>query len=94
VLVEGHTPAFAASKSGMTHQRVLQAVGVIEKVYFADKSSDGMGWVWLEMEAPESVALQLDELFQALKASNDRKKETEVAKFLLEAVAGARQLLT
>lgn len=93
VLVEGKTPAFVASKSGMTHQRVLLAVGVIERAYFADQSGDGTGWVSLQMEAPESVALRLDELFQALKTSNDEAKEVEISKFLLEAIASARRLL-
>ncbi|WP_371765548.1 TrfB-related DNA-binding protein [Massilia sp.] len=94
VLVEGNTPAVVASKSGMTHQRVLLAVAVIERAYFADKSGDGMGWVSLQMDAPESVALQLDDLFQTLKDVNDETKETQVAKLLLEAVVKARRLLS
>src|SRR5205823_3701883 len=73
VLVDGGTPSEVATRHAMTKQRIGLAVAVIEKAYFADREG-GLGWVSLEMELPEAVALQLDELARMLKASGDQAK--------------------
>jgi hypothetical protein len=92
VLVDGGTPSGVAARAGMTQQRVSLAVGVIEKAYFADREG-GLGWVSLEMELPERIALQIDELAQMLKASGDQDKLTRVTAILGAAVEQARRVL-
>jgi hypothetical protein len=92
VLVDGETPSDVAARAGMTKQRVGLAVGVIEKAYFADKGG-GLGWVSMEMELPERVALQLDELAQALKASGDQAKLEQASEIVMAALSKARKLL-
>jgi hypothetical protein len=92
VLVDGETPSDVAARAGMTKQRVGLAVGVIEKAYFADNGG-GLGWVSMEMELPERVALQLDELAQALKTSGDQAKLEQVSEIVLAALSKARKLL-
>jgi uncharacterized protein YpuA (DUF1002 family) len=92
VLVDGFSMSNVAARAGMTPQRVALAVGVIEKAYFADKEGS-LGWVSLEMELPESIALQLDELAQALKVSGDQSRLAQVTGIVSAAVADARRLL-
>jgi hypothetical protein len=45
------------------------------------------------MELPESIALQLDELAQALKVSGDQSRLAQVTGIVSAAVADARRLL-
>lgn len=52
----------------MTAKRIALAVGVIEKAYFANDNNGSGGWVSLQMEPPEAIALQLDDLALALKS--------------------------
>lgn len=92
VLVDGGTPSAVASRHGMTPQRVSLAVGVIEKAYFDDREG-GLGWVSLDMDLPEKIALQLDDLVKALKASQDQQQVEQVTEILLAAVAQARRQL-
>jgi hypothetical protein len=92
VLVDGFSMSNVAARAGMTPQRVALAVGVIERAYFADKEGS-LGWVSLEMELPESIALQLDELAQALKVSGDQSRLAQVTGIVSAAVADARRLL-
>jgi hypothetical protein len=92
VLVDGDTPSEVAARHALTKQRIGLAVAVIEKAYFADREG-GLGWVSLEMEMPETIALQLDDLVQALKASGDQAKLEQVAELITAAVAKARKLL-
>jgi hypothetical protein len=92
VLVDGDPASEVAARSGMTKQRVGLAVGVIEKAYFEDKEG-GLGWVTLEMELPETIALQLDDVAKALKASGDQAKLEEVAEIVSAALAKARAML-
>lgn len=92
VLVDGHAPTEVAARAGMSKQRVGLAVAVMEKAYFADRDG-GLGWVSLEMELPESIALQLDELARAVKASGDQAKLEQVAEVLAAAVQNARQIV-
>jgi hypothetical protein len=73
VLVDGDSPSDVAARSGFTKQRIGLAVGVIEKAYFANEES-GQGWVTLELELPETLGLQLDDIFGRLKASGDKAK--------------------
>jgi hypothetical protein len=92
VLVDGDSPSDVAARAGMTKQRVGLAVGVIEKAYFADQSG-GLGWVSLEMELPETIALQLDDVAKALKTSGDQAKLEQAAQIITAALAQARSLL-
>lgn len=92
VLVDGDTPSEVAARHALTKQRIGLAVAVIEKAYFADREG-GLGWVSLEMELPETVALQLDDLVQALKSCGDQAKLEQVAEIITAAVAKARKLL-
>lgn len=92
VLVDGDAPSDVAARFGMTKQRVGLAVGVIEKAYFADKDS-GLGWVSIEMELPEMIALQLDDVAKVLKASGDQAKLEEVSRIVSAALTQARGLL-
>jgi hypothetical protein len=92
VLVDGDTPTDVAKRHGVTKQRVGLAVGVMEKAYFDDKES-GLGWVSVEMELPEKIALELDDVAKALMASGDQAKLEEVARIVEAALAQARDLL-
>lgn len=92
VLVDGYSMSSVATRAGMTPQRVALAVGVIERAYFADKEGS-LGWVSLDMELPESIALQLDELAQVLKASGDRSVLEQVTRIITAAVVEAHRLL-
>jgi len=93
VLVDGGTPSGVAARHGMTPQRVSLAVGVIEKAYFEDREG-GLGWVSLDMDLPEKVALQLDDLAKALRESKNESQVKEVTDILLTAVAKARRQLS
>lgn len=92
VLVDGGTPTAVAARYGMTPQRVSLAVGVIEKAYFEDREG-GLGWVSLDMDLPEKLALQLDELVRALKESKNESQVEHVIEVLLTAVAKAKAQL-
>jgi len=92
VLVDGDTASEVGARHALTKQRIGLAVAVIEKAYFADREG-GLGWVSLEMELPEAIALQLDELAHALKASGDQAKLEQVTEVITAAVAKARKLL-
>ena len=92
VLVDGGTPTGVAARHGMTPQRVSLAVGVIEKAYFEDREG-GFGWVSLDMDLPEKLALQLDELVKALKESKNESQVEQVTELLVSAVAKAKTQL-
>lgn len=92
VLVDGGMPSAVAARHGITPQRVGLAVGVIEKAYFEDREG-GAGWVSLEMELPEKIALQLDDLVEALKNSGNETQVEQAADILLAAVAKAKRQL-
>lgn len=92
VLVEGDTLTNVAARAGMTKQRVRLAVDVIEKAYFEDENG-GTGWVSLELELPESIALQLDDLMSTLKAANDESKLKRAVKTFNQALSKARHTL-
>jgi hypothetical protein len=86
VLVDRHTLTETAARAGITKQRVLLAVNVIEKAYFA-AAAGYMGWVSAELELPEAIALRLDEFAQAMKANPDEsqlRKSADVVSTALE----------
>jgi hypothetical protein len=93
VLVDGEAPTDVAARAGMTKQRISLAVGVIEKAYFAS-TEGGLGWVALELELPEVIALQLDEVFQQLRNSSDQAKLEEAAQIIKAALKKTSHLLS
>jgi hypothetical protein len=92
VLVDGMSPSFAAKNAGLTAQRVALAVNVIEKAYFEDTDAR-LGWVSIELELPESLALHLDALTRSLKASGDHGALERANALVLKAIAEAGALL-
>jgi hypothetical protein len=92
VLVDGMSPSFAAKNAGLTAQRVALAVNVIEKAYFEDTDAR-LGWVSIELELPESLALHLDALTRSLKASGDNGALERANALVLKAIAEAGALL-
>jgi hypothetical protein len=92
VLVQGDSPTDVAARSGFTKQRINLALGVMEKAYFAN-SGNGQGWVALELELPETIALQLDDVFSRLKTSGDQGKLQEAIQTIQAALVKTGRLL-
>lgn len=92
VLVNGKSLSEVAALFGMTPQRVTLAVGVIERAYFADPAGGG-GWVALDLQLPETIALELDQLAQELKDCGNGAAVEEAASILKTAMAKARRRL-
>lgn len=92
VLVNGKSLSEVATLYGMTAQRVTLAVGVIEKAYFADPEGGG-GWVTLDLQLPETIALEMDQLAQALKECGNGAAVEEAGNILIAAMAKARRRL-
>lgn len=78
VLVDGRKQTDVAAEYGMTKQRIGLAVASIEKAYFDGKIGVvGTGIVSVELDLPESLALQLahfNEMFQKCRNKSDRKR--------------------
>lgn len=92
VLVDGDAPSIVAARHGMSKQRLNGALTTIEKAYFANK--DGIvGWVLLDLELPENLALQLDALTTELKAAGDAKAAQAAVALVTAAMEKARQSL-
>lgn len=86
VLVDGRTQGNVAAEYDMSQQRVQVAVASIERAYMA-KAGAGGGVVRVSLEMPESLALELGVLFDALKGCQDA---TLAGAAVDQAIAGIR----
>lgn len=92
VFVNGESLTNVAVRWGMTKQRIGLAVGVIEKAYFAN-SGGGLGWVSIELELPEVIALRLDEVVQRMRTNEDATRLEDAILIIRKALEQAGRLL-
>ncbi|CAJ0902747.1 hypothetical protein R20233_04826 [Ralstonia sp. LMG 32965] len=92
VLVDGRAQVDVATEHGMTKQRVSLAVATIERAY-KKFSPPGVSAIRVELDLPESLALELDALSKALARSNDTElKASVIEKVLAAARNGCKRL--
>lgn len=93
VLVDGRTQADVATEHGMTKQRVNLAVGAISRIFKHSAAPAGSGTVSVNLELPETLALELAHLENALGASSSAEVRDKAVTQVLEAVRTAKKNL-
>lgn len=93
VLVDGRTQADVATEWGMSKQRVNLAVAAIERTYIATAGAGG-GVVRVSLELPESLALELGTLLDALKNCPDAALASAAVDKAIAGIRGATKRLT
>ncbi len=92
VLVEGRTQGNVAAEYGMSQQRVQLAVASIERAYMATAGVGG-GVVRVSLELPESLALELGALLDALKGCSDAARADAAVDQAIAGIRGATRRL-
>ena len=88
VLVDGRTQSDVAIEWGMSRQRVNLAVISVERTYMETAGSGG-GLVRLSLEMPESLALELGTLLDALKSCPDAALASAAVDQAIAGIQGA-----
>ena len=92
VLVDGVPQTDAATKYGVTKQRVNLLVGTIEKAYMQGPSSaDSIVSVTLDL--PETLALELSMLLEALERCKSGTKVARTIAQVVDAITEKRKML-
>jgi hypothetical protein len=92
VLVDGRAQVDVAAEHGMTKQRVSLAVGTIERAY-KKFTTPGVSAIRVELDLPESLALEVSGFLDALKGCADEAKKAEVLEKAIKAIHKAATLL-
>lgn len=90
VLVDGRPQADVATEYGMTKQRVNLAVGAVKRAY-GKAAAPGTGWVSLELELPESLALALGGFIDALRACPEDQAQAKALAQAVRSLEAARR---
>lgn len=85
VLVDGRAQVDVATEHGMTKQRVSLAVGTVERAY-KKFSSPGVSAIRVELDLPESLALELSGLLEALTGCTDEARKAEALEKATKAI--------
>lgn len=90
VLVDGRSQVDVAAEFGMTKQRVHLAIATMERAY-SQTSTPGRGWIGVDLNLPEPLALELTGLIDCLqKCENDALRDKALAR-AVRGIAEARQ---
>lgn len=92
VLVDGRAQVDVATEHGMTKQRVSLAVAAIERAY-KKFSTPGVSAIRVELDLPESLALELSGFLDALKGCTDEDKRAEALEKAKNAIRKAAKLM-
>ncbi|MCW5323643.1 hypothetical protein D5039_21590 [Verminephrobacter aporrectodeae subsp. tuberculatae] len=92
VLVDGRAQVDVATEHGMTKQRVSLAVATIERAY-KKTTTPGLGSIRVELDLPETLALELGGVAEAMKACSDVAKVADALKKATNAVRKATKSL-
>lgn len=92
VLVDGRAQVDVATEYGMTKQRVSLAVATIERAY-KKFTTPGVSAIRVELDLPESLALELGALAEALEQCDDTElKQAVIEKVMSAAKSGCKRL--
>ena len=92
VLVDGRAQLDFATEHGMTKQLVIFAVAAIERAY-KKATTPGVSSIRVELDLPETLALELAALAEAMKGCDDVAKSAEALEKATTAVRKATKLL-
>ena len=92
VLVDGRAQVDVATEYGMSKQRVSGAVATIERAY-KKTTTPGVSSIRVELDLPETLALELAALAEAMKGCDDAARCAEALDKATNAVRKAAKLL-
>lgn len=93
VLVDGRAQVDVATEYGMTKQRVSGAVATIERAY-KKVTTPGVSAIRVELDLPETLALELGALAEALAQCSDHELQESVIEKVLAASKSGRKRLS
>ena len=93
VLVDGRSQVDVATEYGMTKQRVSGAVATIERAY-KKITTPGESVIRVELDLPETLALELGVLIDALAQCRDQELQQAVIEKVLTACKSGRKRLS
>ena len=93
VLVDGRTQADVATEYGVSKQRVNSLMGDFKRNYIAQAAATGTAVVSVTLDMPETLALEVAGLLDALKACTNEEKKAEALEKATNAVRKTTRLL-
>ncbi len=93
VLVDGRTQADVATEYGVSKQRVNSLMGDFKRNYIAQAAATGNAVVSVTLDMPETLALEVAGLLDALKACTNEEKKAEALEKATNAVRKTTRLL-
>jgi DnaJ-class molecular chaperone len=91
--VDGRTQADVATEYGVSKQRVNSLMGDFKRNYIAQAAATGNAVVSVTLDMPETLALEVAGLLDALKACTNEEKKAEALEKATNAVRKTTRLL-